>query len=458
MQKISAQPGPQTAFLSTPADIAIFGGSAGGGKSHALLMEPLRHVSVPGFGAVLFRRKAVEITLEGGFADSSAGLYFGLGGVMVKSPRHEWRFPAGSKIQFGHLEHTKNRFDWQGSQIAMLGFDELTHFESEQWWYLLSRNRSVAGVRPYVRATTNPDADSWVAELIAWWIDQDTGYAIPERAGVLRYFVRVGDTLMWGDTPEELAEHTDDQGDPLPPKSLTFIPSSLADNRILMQQDPGYRANLLALGTVERERLLHGNWKIRPKAGLYFKREWVEVHDVAPKMAETVRGWDLAATESRPGENPDWTTGTKMGKTADGQFWILDHVYDRVSPARVERMIKNTAARDGRECRVHIPQDPGQAGKAQVVTMARLLAGFNVRFKTVTGDKITRFSPFSAQAEAGNVNVVRGDWNERWFSELENFPPETDRGHDDDADSTAAAFDALIRRAPRAAKSTYSMR
>lgn len=69
---------------------------------------------------------------------------------------------------------------------------------------MMSRNRSTCGVRPYIRATCNPDADSWVAELIAWWIDQDTGYPIPERSGRIRYFIRYDDKMIWGDTRQEL--------------------------------------------------------------------------------------------------------------------------------------------------------------------------------------------------------------------------------------------------------------
>ncbi|MFS6779604.1 terminase large subunit domain-containing protein, partial [Staphylococcus aureus] len=128
-----------------------------------------------------------------------------------------------------------------------------------------SRNRSTCGVRPYVRATTNPDADSWVAEFISWWIDQKTGYAIPERSGVLRWFVRIGDNIIWADHPEELEMYTmpgpGGEEVPIPAKSVTFISSKLTDNKILMAADPGYMANLMSLPLVERERLLGGNWK-----------------------------------------------------------------------------------------------------------------------------------------------------------------------------------------------------
>jgi hypothetical protein len=74
-------------------------------------------------------------------------------------------------------------YDWQGAQIPLICFDELTHFRAHQFFYMVSRNRSTCGVRPYIRATCNPDADSWVANFLAWWIDPETGFPIPERAG-----------------------------------------------------------------------------------------------------------------------------------------------------------------------------------------------------------------------------------------------------------------------------------
>lgn len=442
---IRPQPGPQEQFLASPADIAIYGGAAGGGKSWALLLEPLRHIANPDFGAVIFRRNSTQVRNEGGLWDESAKLYPGAGGS-AKEHVLSWSFASGASVSFAHLEHDKTRFNWQGAQIPLIGFDELCHFSETQFWYMLSRNRSMCGVRPYIRATCNPDADSWVARFIAWWIDQDTGLPIKERAGVLRWFVRVGDTIIWADRPEELAHHTmldaDGSRIPIPPKSVTFIPASLRDNAALMAADPGYMANLMALSHVERERLLGGNWKIRPAAGLYFRREWVTLVDAAPAGMRIVRGWDLAGTPKTEGNDPDWTCGTKIGATPDGRYFVLDHRYDRLSPNGVERLVKGTADHDGRETLIDLPQDPGQAGKAQISTYAKLLAGFNFRSSPVTGDKITRFSGFSAQAEAGNVHVLRGPWNDRWLSELENFPP-SDSGHDDDADSTSQAFNAL---------------
>lgn len=435
------QPGPQEQFLSTSADIALYGGAAGGGKSFALLMEPLRHAfTVQGFYAVFFRRTTKQVRNPGGLWDESHKMYGEMPGVKPKENDLTWQFPSGARIQFAHMEYEKNKLDWQGSQIPLLGFDELTHFTAGQFWYMLSRNRSSCGVRPYVRATTNPEADSWVADLIAWWIDQDTGYAIPERSGVIRWFVRVNDAVVWADTPEELSE----QYPGLPPKSFTFINAKLSDNQALVAADPGYMANLMALPAVERGRLLDGNWKIRPSAGLYFQRSWVKVIEpyAVPPLLRKVRGWDLAATPKTESNDPDWTVGNKQGISKDGEIIILDHTFMRGTAGQVKQRVYNVATQDGADTTISIAQDPGQAGKAQKVDYARFLRGKDVRFSLENGDKIVRFSPFSAQAEAGNVSVVRAPWNERFFAQLEGFP---EMAHDDDVDAVSRAFTELSK-------------
>lgn len=279
---IRPQPGPQERFLASSADIAIYGGSAGAGKSFALLLEPLRHIANPDFGATIFRRTTPQITNEGALWDESVKLYGGL--AEQKLGDLSWRFPAGSSVGFAHLEHDKTVLNYQGSQIPYLGFDEITHFTAAQFWYMLSRNRSMCGVRPYVRATCNPDPDSFVAELIAWWID-DNGFPIPERSGVLRWFIRMGDKLIWGDKPEDLASYLNPyDGKPIPPKSLTFISAKLSDNPALLAADPGYVANLMALPAVEQARLMGGNWKIRNTKALVFSN-WKTEEFTAPADA-----------------------------------------------------------------------------------------------------------------------------------------------------------------------------
>lgn len=485
--EIRPQAGPQTMFAESAADIVILGGAAGGGKSYSLLMEPLRNVYRTGkFAAVIFRRTTPSITHPGSLWDTSKDIYNNLPGAKQyeSAPLHwEWQagpidpatgkpeWEGGAKVQFSHLEHEKTVKDWHGSQIPFIGFDELTEFTQYQFWYMLSRNRSTCGVRPYMRATCNADADSWVAELIAWWVDQETGFPIPERAGVLRWFIRVGDELKWADNPEDLQPerlglpryNRDGKENFYLMKSLTFIPATVYENEALMSANPEYLGNLLSLPKVERERLLGGNWKIKPAPGLHFNRSWVEMINIEqiPLNLTWNRGWDLAATEKTQTNDPDFTTGTLIGKDTSGvdpYTYVADHQYAQESSKKVESRLKKTASHDGIDVAQNLPQDPGQAGKAQKTHLTQLLDGYAVKFTTEQGDKLTRFGPFSAQAENGFVKVVRDHkiidgqkvctspggqfWNERWFQQLEAFPPEG-AGHDDDVDSTSRAYNAF---------------
>lgn len=441
MTEIRPQPGPQEAFLSTPADIAIYGGAAGGGKTYAILLEPLRHMAVPGFGAVIFRRESTQITNPGGLWDTSAKLYPLTGGVPKKTPALQYQWPSGARVTFGHLNGELDVLNWQGSQIALICFDELTHFSRAQFFYMLSRNRSECGVRPYVRATTNPDSDSWVADFVSWWIDQDTGMPIPERAGALRWFVRIDDAVMWADSPAELAaRYGVPQADA---KSVTFIPASVTDNQILLRQDPGYLANLKSLSRVERARLLDGNWKVKAASGAYFKRHEVTILPVAPTdCVEVCRAWDLAATiPTDAAPDPDWTAGVKIGRRPNGRFVVLDVRRDRLRAADVRALIRRTAEADGRSVRVRLPQDPGQAGKDQAESLISALAGYIAQARPVVGDKVTRVEPLASQWQAGNVDIVAGPWNEPFLAELEAFPLKG--AHDDQVDAAGDAFAAL---------------
>ncbi|HEL5052571.1 terminase [Stenotrophomonas maltophilia] len=441
------QKGPQERFLATAADIAIYGGAAGGGKTFGLLLETMRHTAVEGFSAVIFRRNGTQITAPGGLWTESVKLYPLLGAEPRTSPHAQWTFPSGAQVQMRHLQYDADVLGWQGSQIPLICFDELTHFTRAQFFYMLSRNRSTSGVRPYVRATCNPDADSWVADFIAWWIDQETGLPIPERDGVVRYFTVVNDSVVWGYTPGEVVASAGLKSVAgLPPealvKSATFIAASVYDNKALLEANPEYLANLMALSRVERERLLGGNWKVRRTAGSYFRRTDVDIIPTRPSdVLVWVRKWDLAATEpSEANPDPDWTAGVLMGKRRDGRFVVADVVRARIRAAEVRKLIQNTAKLDGKRVRVVVPQDPGQAGKDQAENMVGQLAGQIVSATRETGDKETRAEPFAAQWQVGNVDVVEGPWNRDYFAELEAFPTKQAGIHDDQVDASAGAF------------------
>ena len=669
---LKPQEGPQERFLATSADICIFGGSAGGGKSFALLLEPLRYMDVEGYKAVVFRRNYTQIMAAGGLWDESSKMYRLLSNaVATMSPKAHWTFGRKAVINFDYLSRDDDVYKWQGSQICALCcevntpvlmsdgtykkvtdikvgdkvmtlkgvqtithvgveeekdcvkvtdehgnsqiqstnheflttsgwlsydsanksisnysnpvsfagkhslfadtvykknggksldihflprpanfqgdclicldcddaqfpfqasisqdgvlridgvveqipkcslsdgegniengiyrkllyqhpyshdkflsegcyslcslvvtpigkktvraftvssqnnfitgmgivnkncFDELTHFSEKQFFYMLSRNRSTCGVKPYVRATCNPDADSWVAKFIAWWIDPETGYPIKERSGVKRYFTRVDDTVIWGDTAEECAEKSG--VDISLCKSVTFIASSIHDNKALLAADPSYLASLNALSLVERERLLNGNWKIKPAAGLYFPRNGIRIVKTIPdKLLTSVRAWDLAATEiTTSNKDPDRTCGTLWGRMRNGQYIILDGIRVAKNAANVRDLIVSTAKQDKTmygTSKIFIPQDPGQAGKDQSRSYAKILTGYSFMSNPVTGNKITRAEPMAAQWQNGNIYMLEGEWNKPYLDEMDGFP---DLLHDDYVDSSSDGF------------------
>lgn len=275
-QLIRPQKGFQESFLSSSADIVIGGGAAGAGKSYALLMEVLRHVGHGGFRAAIFRRTIPQIKNVGGLWDTSKELYLKLTTADGKKAYSgetppKWTFPSGATLLFSHLEHESDKYAWDGAQIALLGFDELIHFTESQFWYMVGRNRSTSGVKPYVRATTNPQSSGWVKRLISWWIFPDDfeveslrGMPILERAGVLRYWIRYDEQVYWGETPEKVIESLpldirDDYTVDLV-KSLTFVPGTLVENTALTQINPGYKGNLMAQDKQHAQRLLKGCW------------------------------------------------------------------------------------------------------------------------------------------------------------------------------------------------------
>jgi predicted phage terminase large subunit-like protein len=174
-----------------------------------------------------------------------------------------------------------------------------------------------------------------------------------------------------------------------------------------------------------------------PRDGGLFKRSWLPVVDALPNdIVSWCRAWDIGATKG--GGDP--TAGVKVGRGRDGIFYVVDVAHGQEGPAEVERMILATATLDGTGVTLRLPQDPGAAGKAYAQTLIKLLAGYPVKAVAPTGDKTTRATPAAAQAEAGNVRLLRGSWNDRFIDELCTFPA---GAHDDQVDAFADAINEL---------------
>lgn len=437
MKTIKPQP-KQEMFLSSPADIVIYGGAAGGGKTYALLMECLRHTANGRFGATIFRRTREMVKKEGGLLDTSKELYSQL--AVLKEQALKWVFTSGAKISFDELEHDQSVAKYDSSQIPLICFDQLEQFTEKQFFYMLSRNRSTCGVKPYIRATCNPAAESWLLSFIRWWISPD-GYADLERAGVVRWFVRDNDNILWFDSQEQAQTEIPNSN----PLSVTFVPSTVYDNLELLNLDPDYVGKLQAMAHFETERLLGdkergGNWHITAGAGKVFNREWFRVaHAVPDDVLQIVRFFDIAATEKK---TADYTAGVLMAHTKSGAIYVLDCQAFRKEPAQANEAMSRIVSQDveiyGKvKYRVAWEKQGGAAGKQLDLIYAKLFAGLHFSAIAPRGDKLVRALPLASQARLGNVFIIAGDWNKDFLNNLHGFP---ELPHDDIVDAASGAY------------------
>lgn len=428
----SPLPGPQELFCKSNADFTLYGGAAGGGKTMGCLIDaahPAR-LSFSRYSSVFFRRTYPQIKNEGGLWDESSQIYPLIKGTPLEA-RLEWKFPSGASIRFAHLQHEKDRFQWQGAQLARLYFDEITHFSENQVFYLIGRCRTTIDIKPQIRATCNPDADSWVKKLVDWYLDVE-GYPIPERSGKIRWFIRYKNEFIWADTPEVLESKFKN----IPPKSFSFIAANIKDNTILMEKDPAYLANLHAQNEVDRQRLLFGNWKIRYEAGTIFNRDWLTIIEANNLPGRMVRFWDLAASVKK---TACFTAGVLMKKVGD-KFYIMDAIARQGSPAEIDGLMLETAKRDGPSVAIRWEEEGGSAGKRDAAYIKNALKGFNALPIKPQGDKITRAKPVATIAFQGNFFICKGDWNEMYISALHDFDGSPKILTNDLTDATSGAF------------------
>jgi phage terminase large subunit-like protein len=454
--EIGPQPGAQLEIARCPADMAVYGGHAFSGKSYMLLMEAFQSsdgmrsdVENPQFAATIFRRTCPMITNEGGLWDTAMELYGPLGVRMTKT-NLQAQFPSGARVRFGHLDTEQDLINWQGAQIDYVGFDQLEQFTERQFFYLTSRTRSMSGAYRRIRGTCNPDPDSFLRTFLSWWIDDDTGLAIEERSGVIRYMARVKDTIEWADTEEELIQRLGPDTEPL---SVTYIIGRITDNQLGLQANPKYLAFLKNLPYVDRRRLLEGDWNARVTAGMIFKEEWFEIVDNYPSFVDAARCWDRAATPAdAPGAGTaSYTAGGKIARGTNGLFYITDMQRFQKSGGAVQEFIETQAKADGMLTRVGGFQDPGGAGKAEIDDFLEDLAGFETsvlptaRPRTGKDDdfvdsgnpKVNYAKPWSRMAEKGKIKLVRGPWNKAFTREAEDFDG---KGRCDQIDSISGGY------------------
>lgn len=263
-------PGPQTEFLSASEQEVLYGGAAGGGKSYAMLADPLRDLNNPHFKGLLVRRTTEELRE---LVTVSQDLYpKAIPGITWSERKQTWTTPRGGTLWLSYLDRDEDVRRYQGLAFNWIGFDELTQWPTPHSWdYLRSRLRTTkdSGLKLYQRATTNPGGvgHQWVKKM---FIDPS-----PPNKSFWATDIETGEVLSWpkGHTKE---------GQPL--FKRRFIPANLFDNPYLAE-DGMYEANLLSLPEAQRKRLLEGDWDILEGAAF---PEWnrnkhvIEPFDIPP--------------------------------------------------------------------------------------------------------------------------------------------------------------------------------
>jgi len=392
----------QVHFLLTPQEEVLYGGQAGGGKSDAILMDALRHVSHAEYSALILRRTYADLALPGALMDRAASWLYNTD-AKWDDRKKTWTFPSGATVTFGYLETENDKYRYQGTEFDYVAFDELTQFTETQYRYLFSRLRRLEGseIPSRMRAGTNPGGvgHQWVK----------------------RRFIAVND---YNEKP--------------------FIPASYLDNPHIDRAD--YESKLDKLDYVTRQQLKYGDWDVGIEGGL-FKLKWFEnkfYRNVPRKIVKRCRYWDLAATKpSKAGRDPDWTVGLLMEVDEANFCYVRDVKRMRGTPNEVEALILKTAQHDGYGVTVCMEEEPGSSGKIVANYYSRLLPGF--RFESIrnSGSKEDRAKRISAYSEQGFVYIMDAPWNEDFFEEIVAFPPD-EGGHDDQVDCFSGAFNYLF--------------
>lgn len=430
---------PQQVFLTLKGREALFGGAAGGGKSDALLMAALQYVDVPGYSALLLRRTWPDLVRPNAIMDR-ARQWLENTDAQPRDGGREWRFPSGARLTFGYLQYDKDKYKYQSAEYQFIGFDELTQFQESVYEYMFSRLRRPAlpclVCKTPLRKAPGPGNFKHLNK------DYENHKGVPDPKVLAQYGPAKQDGLTLFDVPLRMRSATNPGGighvwvrdhfiapETRSPKA-TFLSSLLRDNPALDKRE--YEMSLAHLSPVERERLLNGDWDVMEE-GAMFQRDWFQVVDDYPRKARVVRCWDLASSDGKG----DYTAGALVSLTDDGLWYIEDIVRGQWSPLQVEKVILQTAIRDGQNIPIRMEQEPGSSGVNTIDHYRRnVLVGYDFDGVRPTGSKSERARPLASAAEAGNVHIVKARWNQDWLDEAALFPAAP---NDDQVDAVSAA-------------------
>lgn len=438
---------PQQQFLESESTITLYAGSAGAGKTFAIIISLVKYAMRKNSTIVCFRRTSTQLRQNGGIWQEATTVFKRMFGkrVIIRNRDLEIYLPdTNSTVKFSHLQHMSDVSNHLGAQYSYIVFDEATLFPFEEMILpLMGRMRNAnVDYTPKMAWCTNPMYNHGIYHWIKDFYLDEFGVPYDDKSNVERYFVMQNNKPIWFDQREE-AEAIYGTGPDSGISSFRSIKAHISQNIPLLKSNPEYISNLKALPEIKRRIFYDGSWTAREEEAGLFLRSWVKVVPFPNLNAKKrVRSYDLASSPvSSQTPNPDWTRGVLMSKDDKGTYTIEDMVSLRDRPHVVEQLIYDTARRDGPSVTVVYPVDPGQAGVARANQIKTKLAemGINCRLVRPNKSKRVRFLPFSAISESGFVNVVKADWNEEFFNELEEFTGLKPKERDDICDAVSDA-------------------
>jgi predicted phage terminase large subunit-like protein len=384
-------------------------------------------------------------------------------------------FPSGATINFTGIDGESGLDAIQCVEISAAMVDESGQHEEGTVFWIISRLRTKAKMIPNIWLTCNPNPDNFLRGWLDKYYLHPKGIFLEgelvegrpnlEKDGDLRWFLRISDEVVWGASKEELVT-THSHKFPIDrlsglstcqPRSFRFISATCHDNPPLIESDPNYVSNLLNLPRVEKERLYHGSWWARQESSSYFQRAWtptVTMQELlkTDEIVKRVRVWDLASTlPSEQYPDPDYTAGVLIARTRAGYYVVEDLFHGRWRAGELEKNLVDQTKKDiemyGYGCVNYLPIEPASAGKIQKHHFSRVFAeaGVPVKFFKVGSkkSKLDKFLPFSSVAENGLVVVIKAEWNDEYFYELEAFTGSRNKVHDDIVDSTSDGYNII---------------
>lgn len=429
---------PQENFLSSTSTITCYSGSAGAGKTFALILNMIKFAAKQNSTIICFRRTSTQIRSPGSVWQEASVIFAQMfPDAKIRSRDLEIFIPStNSIVKFAHLQHLSDVNNHLGSQYSAVFFDEAVTFDPFESFVLplMGRMRNAkVDYTPQMFWATNPKFGPGIYDWLKDFYLDDNGIPLKERSNIERYFVLKDSRPIWFNSREEAEKIYGDQV-----RSFRSIRAHVTDNKPLMLANPDYIYNLMALPEVKKRIFLDGSWTAREQESGFFKREFCKIVPYPNAIANRrVRSWDLSAVKpSTASPDPDWTRGVLMSKDKNNTYTVEDVKSLRDRPYEVERLIYRTALEDPEGTIVTIPIDPGQAGIAYSNSIKLKLSEMGVicRLVRTNKSKLTRFLPFSAISEAGLVNFVKSEWLDEMLIELENFNGDKNNGHDDLAD------------------------